>query len=363
MKSDQELSQLRVDIEKLSATVDRLHESAQCPVNHPAQLCHCPVEKCAVSRCAVSPTWPYIPDYSIPLLAPGGGDRKPSELKALGPLAGLIGTWVSGPTGYNVMPLPQATAPNGFILKNLSYFEVMTFSAIQGKVANRGGLEEQDSYTLFYEQRVFFADGPQANTLVHAENGAWLNLATAPQGQGPLDGPPDIPSPPAPNPIPPQNPAQQIVKQVSVPHGNSILAIGSYKQFNSAPVIPNVSTLPIDAPEAFDAPYGTNMPSNPNINPNFVLQEALTGLAGHGLHVASTIEFGVDSANSGGVHNIPFEMAHASVPRYASTVWLETLSNGQLMLQYSQNISLKIPLAAGTFLFPHITANTLTKVA
>jgi len=371
MKSDQELSQLQVEIDKLSTAVDKLLESSSCPVQHSAQPGRCPVEHCAVSRCAaspvpapiVSPTMPFVPDYAIPLLAPGGGNNNPAELAALGPLAGLIGTWVSGRTGYNVMPLPQATAPNGFILKNLAYYEVMTFSAIQGKVTNRGGVEEQESYTLFYEQRVFFADGPQANTLVHAENGAWLLMATAQQGQGPLDGAPTIPSPPAPSPIPPQNPAQQIVKQVSVPHGNCVLALGDYNEFAGAPDIPEVNTLPIDAPPAFDGPYGTNMPGNPNINPNIVLQEALNALAGQGLSVVNTIEFNVDSDNSGGVHNIPFEMAHANVPRYASRVWLETLSNGQLMLQYSQNISLNIPLSAGTFLFPHITANTLTKVA
>lgn len=360
MKSEQELSQLQVEIEQLSASVDRLQQAVGCPVNHTALQCHCPVSKCSASP-IVSPTMPFVPDYAIPLLAPGGGNNNPAELKALGPLAGLIGTWVSGPVGYNVMPLPQATAPNGFILKNVAYYEVMTFSAIQGKVANRGGTEEQDSFTLFYEQRVFFADGPQANLLVHAENGTWLNLDRTQQGQGPLDVAPFIPSPPAPNPIPPQDPARQIIKQVSVPHGNSILALGGFREFAGAPEIPDVSTLPQDVPPTFYGPYGTDLPSNPNVNPNVVLQHALQALP-PGLHVHSTIEFHVDSQNGGGVHNIPFELEHADVPRYQTTVWLETLSNGQSLLQYSQNISLNLPLDGGKVLFPHITANTLSKV-
>lgn len=359
MKSENETEQLRVDIEQLSSAIDRLQASSS-PAGQAVQQCHCPVSKCNTC-CPVSP---FVPDYNIPLLAPGGGDHNPTMLKNLGPLAGLIGTWVSPKTnGFNVMPLPQATAPNGFILKNVFYYEVMTFSALQGKVANRGGVDEQDSYTLFYEQRVFFSDGVQANTLVHAENGAWLNLITGPQGQGPLDTQPYIPSPPAPNPIPPQNPARQIIKQVSVPHGNSILAMGDVTVIHGAPDIPNVSTLPIDAPAAFNAAYGTNIPGNPNINPNIVLQDALAALPQHGLSVLRTHKLNVDTNNNGGITNNPFIKEHNNVTQFTHTVWLEELSNGQLMLQYSQNISLRLHLEGGkSYVFPHITANTLSKV-
>ncbi|WP_422984994.1 heme-binding protein [Undibacterium sp. Ji50W] len=318
-----------------------------------------------MSKCsACGPVSPFVPDYNIPLLAPGGGDHNPTMLQNLGPLAGLIGTWVSPKTnGFNVMPLPQATAPNGFILKNVFYYEVMTFSALQGKVANRGGTDEQDSYTLFYEQRVFFSDGVQANTLVHAENGAWLNLITTQQGQGPLDTQPYIPSPPAPDPIPPQNPARQIIKQVSVPHGNSILAMGDVTIIDGAPDIPDVSTLPIDAPIAFNAAYGEDVPSNPNINPNIVLQDALAALSQQGLTVLRTHRLNVDTNNNGGITNNPFIKEHNNVKQFTHTVWLEELSNGQLMLQYSQNISLQLHLADGqSYVFPHITANSLSKV-
>lgn len=358
-KDEQELSKLQIEIDKLNSVVDELN-AAKCPTAQPVQLCHCPVTKC--SACATN--FPYVPDYNIPLLAPGGGDCDPAILKKLGPLAGLIGTWVSTRTdGFNVMPIPQATGPDGFILKNFFYYEVITFSAIRGKVANRGGVDEQDCYTLFYEQRVFFSDGPQANQLVHAENGSWLNLITGPQGQGPLDIPPNIPSPPAPNPIPAQDPARQIVKQVSVPHGNSILAMGNVTVNNGAPNIPDVNALPIDAPPGYDAAYGTNIPTNPNINPNIVLKDALLALANQCIEVVRTHQVHVDSNNDGAVANIPYIEQHTDVTQFTNTLWLEELSNGQLLLQYSQNISLKFPQANGeSYVFPHITANTLSKV-
>ena len=358
MKADKELAQLQVEIDRLSSAVDQL-QASKCPASQPVQ--QCPVSKCAA--CATGSQ--FVPDYAIPLLAPGGGDNNPQILKDLGPLAGLIGTWVNTTknNGYNVMPIPQATGPNGFILKNFFYYEVMTFSAIQGKVANRGGLDEQDCYTLFYEQRVFFSDGAQANQLVHAENGAWLNLIKTEQGQGILDEAPNIPSPPAPSPVPPQDPARQIVKQVSVPHGNSILAMGHQEVFCGAPTIPDVSTLPIGAPASYAAAYGSNVPTNPNVNPNIVLQDALRGLAQQGIHVLRTHKVSVDSENNGAVANIPYIKQHTDVSQFTNTFWLEELSNGQLLLQYTQNISLKFPQANGkSYVFPHITANTLTKV-
>ena len=178
------------------------------------------------------------------------------------------------------MPLPQATAPHKYILKNFNYFEEMTFSAIAGPVPNRGGNYQQDGYVLFYEQRVFFGEGaaPEAvNNLVHAENGSWSHLKTLKQKQGPygIDG--FLPSPPAPDPIPSQDPTRNIVKQVSVPHGNSILAVGTFEEFDGAPTIPNVSTLPTGrgVTAGFNDPFGPDDPSNIMVNPNKTLQNAL----------------------------------------------------------------------------------------
>lgn len=372
MNAKPDLERLDLSVQQLTSVVAELEK--QCPetvqgISEIAAL-GCPVTKCndanpSTRLCAVNAPAPspFVPDYDIPLLAPGGGDTKPNVLGKLGPLAGLIGTWVSQRfSGFNVMPIPQATAPNGFILKNHSYYEVMTFSAIQGKVANRGGKFEQKAYTIFYEQRVFFADGPQANELVHAENGSWLHQITGPQGQNALDTAPYIPTPPAPNPIPKQDPLTAIVKQVSVPHGNSILALGGASKIYGAPKIPAASCLPVNAPDAFNVNYGVNDPKNPNINPNAVLDAALLELAANGVHVSNTTVLTVDTSNSGAIANTPFMKDHSDVLEFSTTYWLELLSTGQQQLQYTQNISLDLDIDGTKYKFPHITANTLTKV-
>lgn len=353
--SKKNIDELKVQLETLKSSVSSLEtklnsEPAQCPISHSSGLC--PV----TSLCSTSPT--PLPDVSTPLLREGGGNCDPNILAKLGPLAGLIGTWVSNrTTGFNVMPIPEATAANGFILKNFSYFEEITFSAIEGKVANRGGTDEQDSYTLFYEQRVFFSDGPQVNKLVHAENGSWLHLVMAPQLLGQVGTEP-MSSPPATSPIPPQNPKMAIVKQVSVPHGNSILAMGSVNTMQGAPKIPVVSTLPVGAPDRYFSPYGSDISTNPNINPNTVLETALLNSP----RVLRTHCFTVDSANHGGIENVPYIKQHMNVSRFTNDLWLEELETGELQMQYSQNISLEFIQDKNKILFPHIVANTLRKL-
>ena len=154
----------------------------------------------------------------------------------------LVGTWENqhfpgsayggqaDPLSYNVMPLPQ-TPPQGqqdtgYILKNFRYYETQKFNsnndvASAALAPNRGGDSLQAPVALFYEQQVRFAQGPGVGQTVHVENGAWLNLQYAENLVGPYPPPPGsnivgIPSP--------SNVA--IAKQVSVPHGNSIIALG-----------------------------------------------------------------------------------------------------------------------------------------
>lgn len=371
--NEEQLAQLRIEIDQLQSQIATLSKQQGSESQEAIVRCAACLPQCCVNQ-PTNPSQPnFIPDFNIPLIAAGGGDQYCAIQQDLGPLAGLLGTWVSPRfAGYNVMPLPQATAPLGFILKNVFYYEVTTFSAIQGKVANRAGTYEQDAYTIFYSQRVFFADGVQKDELVHAENGSWLHQVTAPQGTGPLDKEPYIGSPPAPNPIPPQDPTRAIVKQVSIPHGNSILALGAAEEIVGAPTIPVASALPIGAPDTFAIPYGTDVPQNPNVNPNIVLEIALEQLAQNGVKVDKTTVLSVDTDNHGQVANTPFMKENSNVPRFKTTFWLEQLSNGQLQLQYTQDITLEFPLqVAGTgnrkggvktFKFPHITANTLFKV-
>ncbi|MGZ8157861.1 MAG: hypothetical protein ACXWT4_03540, partial [Methylobacter sp.] len=139
------------------------------------------------------------PNLTIPLINEPAQTSPGTPSTALGPLEYLIGTWtnqsLSGsmkgdpqtPYSYNVMPLPQVdpSSPTGYILKNFAYYEELTFSAIHGNAPNRGGTGTQVANTLFYEQRVYFAEGPNKDALVHAENGSLLFLTDQKQALGP----------------------------------------------------------------------------------------------------------------------------------------------------------------------------------
>lgn len=312
------------------------------------------------------------PNLDNPIISEPMQASPSAAVSSLGPLQNLIGTWSNKvvdtdglPYSYNVMPLPQVdpSSPSGYILKNFAYYEELTFSAIHGNAPNRGGLGTQACNVLFYEQRVYFAEGPNKDALVHAENGALLYLddqlqVLGPYGNGDLPG---IGNKTVTNSV---APTQQfnIVKQVSVPHGNSILAAGTFSSGVGAPSIPTVSTLPDGVP--VDQYHQQDPVSNPNpvytVNPNQALTDALLST-----NVTQFIALNVSSTNGGGgVTNIGFEQQHANVNTYSCTYWLEALNGSDefTQLQYSQSIALRLPIKGGFVVFPHITTNTLTKI-
>jgi hypothetical protein len=302
-----------------------------------------------------------VPDITSPLVST---TNQPPVIGTanLGLLNSFIGTWNSptgsDATGYNVMPLPQVEAPNGqgYITKNFPYFEEITFSPIAGGAPNRRGQITQSSGVLFYEQRVYIANNtdpngtqPIQNTLIHAENGTWLYHTLQNQIEGAF-GPRFVPGL---NPLPVQNPATQYNKQVSVPHGNSILMVGGLGiSGKGMPVFPVTDrSLP---------PFtGSTV-----IDPVSVLKTQLTGLANKGITVTSymSISVSTDPAVGGGVSNINFENANSKVVSMDTTWYLETLSNGVLQLQYVQNIVLEFLINGIPVQFSHIDANTLQLV-
>ncbi|WP_198351377.1 heme-binding protein [Burkholderia ubonensis] len=317
------------------------------------------------------------PDLSAPLVIdpPQTVPGIPAT-NLLGPLQYLLGTWTNqqlgnsgkggpeAPFSYNVMPLPQVdpTSPQHYILKNSSYYEELTFTAIHGPVLNRGGIGAQVAYTVFYSQRVYFAEGPNKDALVHAENGSLLLLGDLPQQLGPYGNGnlPGLGNQVVANSVPPTQ-AFNLVKQVAVPHGNSVLALGSYTYGSGAPDIPAATVLPTGVDTA--PYYAQSQVSNPNpaytLNPNQALVDALEIR-----EPDAYIKLNVSSANgNGAVTNIGFEQQHANVAGYDFTYWLESLDQGNsyTQLQYSQTITLKIPMAGSTVSFPHVTVNTLTK--
>ena len=331
------------------------------------------------------------PDLSLPLI------HEPAQaspgVQPVGPLAQFIGTWrnaniagsgrgdPSSPFSYNLMVLPQApsadpASPFGYILKSMSYYEELTFSQIHGAAANRGGAGTQVSNALLYEQRVYISDGPAKDTLVHFENGIWGFLEPMAQALGPYgDGDGSAIGTETFGAVPP--PLQyNIFKQISVPHGNSVLACGNVVlDANSnaipvpgAPMIePPPQVLPTGIETSIYAPPETvqNLIPAYALNPNLPLTEALSAAP-----VERFIRLDVSSSVGGGtVANIDFEQERADVTQYQATYWLEDIGSGNFdQLQYSQTIMLEIPIVLPGMteltdvLFPHITSNTLTRV-
>lgn len=295
----------------------------------------------------------------------------------LGPLEGLIGTWtnqdihgsgqggLASPFSYNVMPLPQTarSSPEGYILKNFSYYEELTFSRI-GEAANRGGKGTQVTNGLAYEQRVFFAEGPQQDKLVHYENGILLFLTDRQQYLGPYGAGqgPGVGMEPVPGSVAPTQPFA-IVKQVSVPHGNSILAPGTHSPIRPGPLSINPPAQVL--PSGIDTkPYQLPGVGNPNIaftnNPNAPLNHALEIR-----QPSSFLTISVDSQNGNHpVSNIGFEQQHAEVTRYSWQVWLEAFGGSPdfTQIQYSQSILMNMPINGAMVSVPHVTSNTLTKL-
>ena len=144
----------------------------------------------------------------------------------------------SNPLSYNVMPLPSkydsTTSPGGYILKNFTFYEECSFdgeSQPGGVVGpppttapNRAVKHTQLGNAIYYQQQVFFAEGPGKDSIVHTENGAWLDLV---KSSTTLVGPYDDPV--VDEGVPPYK--YRVAKEMAIPHGNSILALGNSDVF------------------------------------------------------------------------------------------------------------------------------------
>lgn len=310
----------------------------------------------------------------------------------------LIGTWTNAgvpegkdgkPLSYNVMPLPQVEPQNGYpcclgyILKNFTFTETIRFNntdaiAIPALAPNRGGRYTQNSRAIFYDQLVKFAEGPQAGNGVHVENGAWLFLHSVAQPLGPYND-----QPAKAGPIVRQPSFLTIAKQIAVPHGNSVLALGSFQdKVAGAPDIPD---LPFPYPGSgkgadYDIsayPYYTELKDNddyenPNTcftaNPNLPLQEVIKAIKPNCYMywkvTTNPLPDAEHSVAQGSVTNIPFEQKRANVASYEAHYWLMSTDGGKTFdyLAYNQIINLTIPLMGEPYTFPHITANTVKRV-
>lgn len=314
----------------------------------------------------------------------------------LGPLQNLPGKWVSGDTGWNMiaLPFPNPAGPPFRLLLN-QYKETLRFSFIDEKVPNRGvtetrprGKKDQLVVTLDYEQsieQVAAVDSPVSGdagtpgTAIHHEPGLFLfmtNHVENPSGQ--------------------EDDAIDIGRLSSIPHGNSVLALGTSKVLDApdtSKLIPDISGLPTGIGPNPDinthgwlAPYkqfsatavggvpfvgNVNFPGFPGFDP--ARPSELLKLAIQGLNIKRTTVLALDTTvPSGGISNIPFVERQADPVQMASTFWIHELAepdplDGALfVLQYLQDVSLdffpRLDMPPGLIRWPHISINTLRKV-
>ncbi|NET60263.1 MAG: hypothetical protein F6K47_30210, partial [Symploca sp. SIO2E6] len=213
------------------------------------------------------------------------------------------------------------------------------------EVPNRGFPEDTFVVGLHYEQKV-----SDANTFqpLHIENGMFLLL---------------------------DKEAGTVARLSSIPHGNSILAIGGSVEINGHFDIEPVDGFPILAhPEEasrYFEPYRTVQGIEPfdPANPNQILQDKIDRQ-----DLGKTVVlFDLSTENQGGISNIPFIEKNADATSFTSTFWIEEVQghgkgNDFLQLQYSQTTDLDFikdstagSLPTPLIVWPHIDVATLVK--
>ena len=301
---------------------------------------------------------------------------------ALGPLGLLPGVWKNLPNlpgrGWNLTALPFATPrvsefPFNYRLLMNQYNEELRFFLVDKAVPNRGiAIEGGESIerdqllvALDYEQSIdqIIAEDAPSSTLagspgmtIHHEPGIWLHLLD--ETENGLD----------------------IARLATIPHGDSVLALGRSSVFDGAPEIPDISGLPIGVRgdinnnpylgpyKAFHGPNKFRGLFDP-ATPNDLLKEA-----NKGVNIKKTTILDVDTdIPTGGIVNIPFIVKQANATSMRSTFWIQELdeldSNGnpKLRLQYSQIVLLdffpRVDGSPGLIRWPHISINTLEKVS
>jgi len=256
---------------------------------------------------------------------------------ALGPLADLAGSWVG--KGWNMVAVPDK---NDFLLLVQPYVEVITFTPLGAPVPNRGGPVGTTFISgLHYDLKVADAE---TNQPLHIENGMWLLLSDN-SGSG----------------------APTIARSASIPHGDSLLALGDWGSVGGGPSIPILNPLPITgagAPLGYTDPYLTPLAGFDKSNPNQFLLDKIRGQI-----ITETIMIRVSTAPPGAITNIPFISSHANAAAFSTTLWIETVKNADgstfQQLQYSQQTTMQfLPRfddPTKLIEWPHINVNTLVK--
>lgn len=275
---------------------------------------------------------------SLPIRAAAPKEQAASPL---GSLAELEGTWTG--RGFNLIAVPNHQHNADFRLILNATTEKLQFNAIGGAVPNRGSQQNDiNIFGLTYLQQI---NDAQTMEGIHIEPGLWLNV---PATTAPHDPP-------------------TIVRQSTIPHGDSLLAQGKgFASPSGHPLITPVSSKPTGPGLASKLPGYLDPYSHSNLpagmkqsyvdNMNLALIDAIEGQ-----NITSTTVLSVNSIPVGGIVNIPFVTVNANATKMDAIFWIETVQRPDgskfLQLQYTQTVILN-------FLnidWPHISVATLIK--
>jgi hypothetical protein len=268
---------------------------------------------------------------------------RPAQTQAdeLGPLADLAGTWI-GTGGWELMAVPQG---GGFRLIVRPYVEVITFSPIGAPVPDRGGPVPDIFITgLMYNTRIADAETDEP---LHLETGMWFYLGESQQ------------------PLP-------IARSSTIPHGDALLALGTYETIEGPPPITSQTALPDAGPKmpfGYTDPYLQTVSFNGvdflTSNPQKVLTDVLANQ-----EVAQTTTLSVSTQDPGGILNIPYVDKHANASAFPAVFWIETIVDPKtkdqtMQLQYSQITNIEFLPQFGNpselITWPHVNVATLHK--
>lgn len=321
----------------------------------------------------------------------------------LGPLQQLVGVWTAQGTGWNMIALPfqnAPAAPAGFKFRVLmnQYSEELRFDFVDDDVPNRGLTRadaigfDQFVVTLDYQQKiaqVAAEDRPDSGGLaglpglpIHHEPGLWLYEKNRRSMDDQIVG--DQVS----------QVELKVARLASIPHGNSVLALGTAEYFKEMPKIPPISGLPagrfedVFSPDYdfkedpylepfkhyIENPFMGNVvgvPGFPGFSPADMNQ--ILRFANDGVDIVQTTVLTVDSTRkNAGIRNVPFSVREAEPVSMKSTFWIQELAerdefgNPRLRLQYSQVVMMDFfrprqDEFPGRAVWPHISIATLEK--
>jgi len=286
-----------------------------------------------------------------------------APVEELGPLADFEGQW-TGP-GFNIVELPNrnlinpdAPVKDKFTVVVNETFETLQFNKIGGEILNRGNAQDDITYFgLHYLQQVNDINKPAGQQGIHLETGLFLNI---PSTTKPSSGP-------------------TVARLGSIPHGDSLLAQGSFFTIDGPPVIDDEDTTPLNVKAdgsttpntnqeyldvIFNAQLPAGIPAGSAKNPNLVLKEAIKGQK-----IIKTIVILLDTKGAGGIVNIPFVNTNAKAIDFSAIFWLEVVegpAGNFLQLQYTQKLFLDFevfitPGKPETHMikWPHVSVATL----